>query len=211
MKGWITSQTADHFRLPLRMQLAEMISPNSKIIEVGCGTGDLFYLVSKTISFGLGLEASQPLVRYGRTKMKKQGIKNIAIRRARFPETLSYVAKFDIGVASLFFSNLSVLSAIDTLNKMVELCDEVLIAEFDSPKRIKTNRGIADSVLPFDKEKKKAFWKNGGVEGLVKCCGVKVISKVQGPYEGLFVYTVTRVAPTISEMDEAGEQKPVFA
>jgi len=210
VKGWITSQTADHFRLPLRMQLAEMILPNSKLLEVGCGTGDLFYLVSRKISYGLGMETSLPLVRYGRSKLRKQDIKNVAIRRARFPETLSYVAKFDVGVASLFFSKLTIQSAVDTLTKMAEVCEEILIAEFDSPQKSNASQAIADSVRGLDKQKKNAFWRKGGVEGLVECCNMKITKKVEGPYQGLFIYTVAPVSGTLTKVGVAKEVDSVL-
>lgn len=203
MKGWITSQTADHFRLPLRMQLAEMILPNSKLLEVGCGTGDLFYLVSRKITYGLGMESSMPLVRYGRSKLRKQDIKNVAIRRARFPETLSYVANFDVGVASLFFSTLTIQAAVDTLTKMTEVCGEILIAEFDSPQKLNATQAIADSVRGLDKERKNAFWRNGGVEGLVRCCNMKIREKVEGPYHGLFIYTIAPLSSALTKVSEA--------
>ena len=192
MKGWITSQTADHFRLPLRMQLAEMIPQESKFLEVGCGTGDLFYLLSQKISFGLGLEKSQPLVRFAQQKMRKQEIRNVAIRRARFPETLSYVAKFDVGLASLFFSNLTADKAEDTLKKMGELCSEILIAEFDPSHKMKRAKLIADSVGWFDKENYKAFRRSGGVEALAERCGMQITQRTEGPYKGLFIYTLVQ-------------------
>jgi SAM-dependent methyltransferase len=210
MKGWITSQTADHFRLPLRMQLAEMIPSDSKFLEVGCGTGDLFYLVSQKISFGLGLDKSLTLVRYAQQKMRKQEIKNVAIRRARFPETLSYVAKFDVGVACLFFSNLPNEKAESTLKKMCELCPEILIAEFDPAHKMKTSKLITESAGSFDKENSKAFRRSGGVEALADRCGLEIMRKVKGPYKGLFIYTVASEANT-AHVDKRPKSRSMYS
>ena len=50
MKGTIKSNTVDRYLSPIRLQIVELVVPNSTLLEVGCGNGDLLFKVSNLLS-----------------------------------------------------------------------------------------------------------------------------------------------------------------
>jgi len=77
MKGFIKSKTVDKYLLPIRLQMINLIEPNIKIIEFGCGTGDFLLKLSSKIKYGVGIDQSKNLITFAKRKAKEQNIKNI--------------------------------------------------------------------------------------------------------------------------------------
>jgi hypothetical protein len=192
MKGWIKSQTSDNDLFPLRMQLTELIPRDSYLLELGRGTGDLLFLTSGKIRYGMGLEDSGTLVRFARRRMKSEGIRNVAIRKARFPRSIQSVAPVDCGVASIFFSGLPPGKAESTLRIFGATCAEVLIADFVSGRggRPSLTQVLSGRDMPVNREYFRSFARSGYVEGMIDRTGLEIVDAYDTFSEAIRIYRI---------------------
>jgi SAM-dependent methyltransferase len=183
--NWIIRQTSNRQLFTLHTQLTEILPKGSDVLEMGCYRGEFLYLASDKIRYGLGLERSGRLVKAGRARMKTEGVRNIALRKARFPQSLESVAKLDVGVASLFFHTLEHQVAVRSLEKAAEICDEVIIADV-----VSTSERI-DFIRKskfFDRRNFQEYLKNGAIEGLVNAAGLEISDVYESDIEGVGIY-----------------------
>ena len=55
----VKSITVDKYLLPIRKKIFRLIPKDCSVMDVGCGTGSLLFLLSKKINYGLGIDISK--------------------------------------------------------------------------------------------------------------------------------------------------------
>jgi len=189
VRGWIKTQDTDNELFTIRVQVADLLRRDANVLEVGSGAGDLLFMASEKIRYGLGLEESATLVRIARKRFSARGIRNVANRRGRFPRSIRSVAPVDYGVAINFFSALEREVAISTLVALSEICSEILIADFvEDP-------GKSGSPQPFqgkDAKNRKVHFRSyvsdGFLDGLIERAELEVLEKMDTRNECLKIY-----------------------
>jgi len=75
MKGKVKANTIDKYLSSIRLQIIELVEPNSTLIEFGCRNGDLLFKLSNKIKKGVGIDNSEELIEYATNKIKKIKLK----------------------------------------------------------------------------------------------------------------------------------------
>lgn len=154
---------------PVRNQMMDLIVPNSKVIEFGCGDGVLLFKLSQKIKSGLGIDKSKTLIDQALKHGKSKNISNVDFVCEALGKNFNHSETYDFSIASLFFHVITVSDAVYLLNKMRELSDTVLICGFSRPDRLQQK-----SLLWLDQRFSghygnfKAYQKYGYMEGILE-------------------------------------------
>ena len=74
--GWAYRRFIDPALASIRKRVAAIIPEGSKVLDVGCGTGDQLLFMADKIQSAVCIELSETMVRTGREQAKKQGVSN---------------------------------------------------------------------------------------------------------------------------------------
>ncbi|WP_424961347.1 class I SAM-dependent methyltransferase [Ekhidna sp.] len=103
MKGKIKSLTSDKYLLPIREQMLEMLKPEDRVIDLGCGSGDFLFRAHSKIEFGFGVDSSKQLIQYAQNRTKDLNIDNLAFERRMIDQHFKPKEHFSLATACLFF------------------------------------------------------------------------------------------------------------
>lgn len=135
MKRQLKLKAADNLA-PIRAQLLEMIEPNAKVIEFGCGKGDLLFDLSPKIKYGLGIDRSEVLINRAIKNKERLNISNLDFLSEELGHNYKYSETYDFSIASLFFHVIPPSQSVHLLNEMKEMSDNVLICAFSRPETL---------------------------------------------------------------------------
>jgi hypothetical protein len=113
--------------------MIDFIEPRSRVIEYGCGKGDLLIQLSSKIQFGLGIDKSKTLIDYAIKEKEKMNISNVDFMCKELRPDYKHSDTYDFSMASLFFHVIPVSEAVYLLGKMREISDTVLICGLSRP------------------------------------------------------------------------------
>ncbi len=127
----IKSITVDKYLLPIRKEIFRLIPKNSSVIDVGCGTGSLLFLLSKKINYGLGIDISKSNIKFTQKKILKTNLSNLKfeLADARFLGKI-ITKKYDIAILSMTLHSLDSGSQIEILEKLSKITNELIIIEY---------------------------------------------------------------------------------
>ena len=118
---------------PVRNQIADLVASNSKVIEFGCGKGDLLIQLSTKIKTGLGIDKSRTAIENAIRKRDIGNIKNVEFVCTNLYRGYTPPDTYDYSVACLFFHVILPSKATYLLKKMGEFSDTLLICGFSHP------------------------------------------------------------------------------
>lgn len=70
IKAWFKDKTADRVLAPVRNCISGFIEPYSNVLEAGCGTGHLLFMLQGKISSGVGVDIDQDMISFADKKGK---------------------------------------------------------------------------------------------------------------------------------------------
>jgi SAM-dependent methyltransferase len=118
---------------PIRQQMTDLIKPDSRVVEFGCGNGDLLFKLSNKIKYGLGIDKSKTLIEYAKYQKKRNNISNIDFVCEELGVHYNHSDTYDFSTASLFFHVIPTSEAVYLINKMREISNQMLICGFSCP------------------------------------------------------------------------------
>lgn len=121
---------------PIRSQIVDLIEPNSKVIEFGCGNGDLLLSLSPKIRYGLGIDKSEALIGEALKHRENRGICNVEFLCKELGKNYTPSEVYDFSVASLFFHVIPQSDSLHLLQKMKKISDNVLVCAFSCPETL---------------------------------------------------------------------------
>lgn len=152
----------------VKNQIVDLIAYNSKVIEFGCGNGDLLFKLSPRIQSGLGIDSSEMMISYALKQMENKKISNIGFQCKELGIDYRNSKKHDFSIASLFFHTIPKADSIYLLKIMIEISDNVLICEFSRPNTFQQKSLLwLDQKLAGYYRNFRLFQKNGYLEGIL--------------------------------------------
>src|SRR5690606_33107347 len=121
---------------PIRRQMVDLIKPHSRVVEFGCGNGDLLFKLSNKINYGLGIDKSKKLIEYAKNQKKRNNWSNIDFVCEELGVDYKHSDSYDFSTASLFFHVIPSFEAVYLMNKMREISNQMLICGFSCPDRL---------------------------------------------------------------------------
>lgn len=149
------------------------MSSQSRVIEIGSGTGDLLIRGADKLCLGVGVDLDVAMVKFA--NQRAQGKSNIQFKQG---SGLTVKGHFDIATASLCLHALPFDSARDLLAHMLTLAPTVLIADFIQPPRfidkltLEIDELISGHYLNYCRYKQA-----GGMPSLANDAGAKIVKQ----------------------------------
>lgn len=169
MKGKVKEKTVDKYLAPIRQQIVNLIKPNTKVIDYGCGNGDLLLQLSTKIKTGIGFDHSSKLISFAREKAISKECANLKFETKDLTKIDFSRMHSDYGVISLLLHIISSQEAKDLLINSINSSETTLICGFSQPKNSKQRFLLwLDQRFNSHFSNYKVYAKNGFTEGLLQ-------------------------------------------
>lgn len=178
--GPIYKRLVDRANIELRSIIAGYIDLQSKVIDIGCGTGALAFDLSKRCSFVFGIDTSSKMVTFAKERKQREEIDNVFFIHGG----IDYLSKqsekqFDYAVFSMSLHEMNHEERISMLTEAKRLSRKIIIADYLVPQTsILSNMRISfvEFIAGINHFRGYInFKKIGGIDGLIRRCGLKII------------------------------------
>jgi len=178
--GWIYRRLIDPSLAGIRRRIAKIIPEGSRVIDVGCGTGDQLLHVADQIHEGVCVELSETMVETGRQQAKQLGVNNCEFHLADATNLTHFEDQsFDFAMSSMVIHEMPmekrhpVLKEIKRLGKQIILVDWIY-PQPSWPKLIGTH--FIEFMAGWEHYSGfRSFMRNGGTPTLIDDVGLEVI------------------------------------
>jgi len=168
MKGSWKTNTVDKYLLPIRRQVVDLVQPDTTVVDIGCGNGDLLFQLAVKICSGTGIDYSHALIEYARQRQQAEEINNLQFQQADLREKLN-LAPVDYALVSLVFHVLPWEVAQNVLVRLVHQAGTTLVCAFSEPQSRKQQFLLwLDQRFSGHFRHFKEYQKRGGMEHLIR-------------------------------------------
>ncbi len=162
-----------------RRIISSLIENDSRVIDIGCGTGSLAFYLSRKCRYVLGVELSKRMVDYANSMKEEKDISNVKFLNGD-ARRISELTKerFDYAVFSLSLHEMKSDTRAKALEEIKRVADKLII--YDYLVKEKTSfQGILNSIIEFIAgrdhfENYKTFLKENGIFGLLGKNGFEI-------------------------------------
>lgn len=113
-------------RKKVRREVCDLISKDSKVIDIGCGKGFLLKELSKKIYYGLGVDVNKRKINFANKKLV-HNLKFKVVNAKELDEGM-----FDFGIVMFVIHSLDYKSQIKVLSKMLKVTKRIIIVDYPS-------------------------------------------------------------------------------
>jgi len=164
-------------------EIKNIITPNSSVIDVGCGTGRFSFSIAENVNIVVGVDLSSKNITTANQTLQKNPNNKISFLHATLSNLISQNHHFDYAVMTYVIHEVNPDERILLLNEMAEIANKIIIGDYLVP----TNKGfwgLLNEVVEFAAGNEhytnfKDFVKNDGLTGLTKAANLKVVKEVQ--------------------------------
>jgi ubiquinone/menaquinone biosynthesis C-methylase UbiE len=176
--GWFYNKFIDPHGIILRRIINNLIPENSRVIDVGCGTGELAFSLASKCKEVVGVELSKKMIKHAEFRKKKKNLNNVQFFHLSAENLLQLGKFFDYAVTCNVLHEISEDKRIKIIKQMKRIAQNIIISDFTAPLPKKTS-SIVIKLIEFlagkDHYKNhKSFIKSGGIEYYVKKCGYEI-------------------------------------
>jgi SAM-dependent methyltransferase len=178
--GWIYDIIIAPNQDRLFRQIIDLIKPDSKIIDVGCGTGRFSFLAADKCKSVLGIDISERnIIRANRNLLKYHGDK-ISFQHTSLNQVISIRKEyFDYAVMTYVIHEVDENKRIKLLNDLSGIADKIIIGDYIYPNKFGF-WNLLNEMVEFAAGKShyknyKNFMANGGIKKLASEAGLRII------------------------------------
>ncbi len=163
--------------------IKNLVHDGSSVIDVGCGTGRLCFQLADKCSKVTGVDLSSKNISVANNILSGKNFSNINfIHTDASALTKQLEGKFDYSIITYAIHEMPPEERVAVINQLKLLSDKIIIGEYAVQKKSKM-WNIVNELVEFSAGKDhyknyKLFLRSGGVNSLVKQCGLKIISEV---------------------------------
>ncbi len=155
----------DKHLFKIRKQIYNLIDENSRIVDFGCGDGELLRILSSKISYGLGVDYNKKIIQIA--KRNCEGIKNLEFKIADASENLE--EKFDYSILMFVLHSLDYDSQRRVLENAMEISNRLIIVNYETPLLLKNKILVyTDEILAGHYRNFRDYLRRGGIENLIE-------------------------------------------
>jgi len=189
-KAWFKDKTADRVLAPVRNCIANIIEPNSNVLEIGSGTGHLLFLLQKKINSGVGIDIDQNMINFANDKRQNLNINNLQFFNSKIESIKDYSdLNFDVCTSTLCIHEMEYESAIATLNQMAHNARRSIIADFSVPNTFTGKMGIEiDELISGHYSQYCTYKKNGYLPYLASLTEFSIVSTQETSVDGIKIW-----------------------
>ncbi len=181
--GWFYDTVIAPNQDTLFAQISSIIEPQSKILDVGCGTGRLSFTLADSCESVLGIDLSKRNIDRANRTLKKQPNNKITFKQG----TVSILATngqkpFDYAILTYVIHEVDEKERLTLLNAIAQVANKIIIGDYVFPRTKKfeghVSRGIEFLAGTEHYRNYKSYMQNGGIAYLAHKAGLRVIKEL---------------------------------
>ena len=163
--------------------IKNLVHDGSSVIDVGCGTGRLCFQLADKCCKVTGVDLSSKNISVANNILSGKNFSNVNfIHTDASALTKQFDGKYDYSIITYAIHEMPPEERVAVINQLKLLSDKIIIGEYAIQKKSKM-WNIVNELVEFSAGKDhyknyKLFLRSGGVNSLVKQCGLKIISEV---------------------------------
>ena len=168
----------------LLRQIKNLIEPNSKIIDVGCGTGRFALSIHEKCESVLGIDLSKRNIDRANFLLSKNPQNRITFAHKSLNEITSNTANhFDYAVITYVLHEINENERVKLLKNVSQLANKIIIGDYNTKQTNRFWRWL-NEIVEFAAGKEhyrnyKNFISNGGLRTLAEKAELKIISEIK--------------------------------
>lgn len=181
--GWFYDKIIASTQDRLFGQIKNLVDAQSKIIDVGCGTGRLEFTLADKCKSVLGIDLSIRNIERAHLTLSKNPDKRISFQHSNLSEIINEgKTYFDYAVLTYVIHEVNAEERINLLNEAALVADKIIIGDYLVP-RPKGIGSTLSEIIEFiagteHYRNYKSFVANGGIYYLADKAGLKIIAEI---------------------------------
>ena len=164
-------------------EIKNLIEPNSRVIDVGCGTGRFSFSIADIANMVVGVDLSSKNLTTANQTLQRNPNNKISFLHTNLADLISQNHHFDYAVMTYVIHEVNSEDRIPLMNEMVKIADKIIIGDYLVP----TSKGfwnILNDIVEFLAGKEhfsnfKNFVTNKGLHGLAEKTELKIIQEIK--------------------------------
>lgn len=173
LKLWIKARFADPALRRLRDDILSNIPAKARVLDIGCGTGDLLIRGAEHVRHGIGADIDSAMVHFANARAEQ--LPHIHFVKAN---GLEMQGRFDVVTLTLCLHTMPTTEAIPLLQHMLTLAPQVHVADFIPPKPLLDRITLElDELISGHYKNFCSYRRLGGIEPLAAMAGAQVVTR----------------------------------
>lgn len=164
-------------------EIKNIIQPNSKVIDVGCGTGRFSFFIADKVEKIVGIDLSKRNIETANQTLSKKPNSKISFIHTTLSDLISQEHNYDYAVMTYVIHEVNPDERVQLLNDMAQIADKIIIGDYLTPSK-KGFWNFLNEVVEFlagneHYSNYKHFIANNGLQSLVNKAGLKVLIEIK--------------------------------
>jgi SAM-dependent methyltransferase len=186
--GWFYDQFIAPNQDKLFGQIISIIEPNTKIIDIGCGTGRFSFFVSDKSKSVLGIDLSKRNIERANHNLSNNKNNKMSFQHKSINEVISEGKEhFDYAVLTYVIHEVDKTERLNLLNEISEIADKIIIGDYlvNRPTGFWSmlNEAVEFAAGKDHYRNFKSYIDGNGILGLAEKTQLKVVKEIRNmPY-----------------------------
>ena len=166
------------------LQIKELIKPGLNVLDVGCGTGYLEFLLADKCKSIIGIDLSERNIERANKKLQNNPISNITFLHTNVEYLKNHIdIKFDYTILTYVIHEISEKERFELLQNIRDISENIIIGDYFVPQPMGFWK-ILNEIVEFAAGKEhyrnfKSFLENGGIKPLAQKVGLQIINEIR--------------------------------
>lgn len=176
---WIAPNQDELFR-----RIGDLMRPRSTVVDVGCGTGRLPFLLSRFSSEVVGIDLSLKNIRRAQQNLSRRPHPGVSFEHKTVRDLLAdRESRFNYAVLTYVLHEVTESERVSLLHDVARLAEEVIVGDFAVP-GAPGWRSLLDEAVEFAAGREhymnyRSFVAGGGIQGLVARTSLNVVEEIR--------------------------------
>lgn len=164
----------------IRKRVADLVPKGSRVIDIGCGTGDQILFLADRIEAGVCVELSERMHGVAKDRAREAGMSNCEFLLADAADLSGFEdSNFDVAMSSMVIHEMPEEKRIPVLAEMKRLGKKIILVDWVCPQDQRL-KAIGTHIIEFmagwqHYSGYRSFMRNGGIPVLLSQLDLKVI------------------------------------
>ena len=182
--GWFYDTVIAPYQDQLFGQIKTIIEPQSKVLDVGCGTGRLAFKLAGHCESVFGIDLSKKNIERANLILLRQPTESISFHHRNLSEMPTGKATyFDYAVMTYVIHEVNEDERINLLKEMAKVSNKIILGDYIVP-RPEGHDGFISKTIEFLAGREhyrnyKTYMAKGGIHYLASAAGLKIIDEIK--------------------------------
>ena len=189
-RAWFKSRTADKVLSPVREMIIDRMETGSRVLEIGCGTGDLLFKASNKIAHGLGIDLDTGMIDFANNRKQQEQTENLEFVSEDLASVVaSGLKRSDVSTSTLCLHEMTEQDACNTLELMARYSSKLIIADYGMARGWWAKVSIElDELISGHYRRFTGYRRRGGMPYLARAADLKILSVIDTPIDGIRIW-----------------------